>query len=111
LLRVIRYVERNPLRANKVERAEQWRWCSLWRRLHLGSDPPIRLHAWPVPEPERWIETVNEPETPAEVEALRLSVSRGSPFGHLAWREATARRLGLEYTFRRRGRPKKEVVT
>ena len=29
---VVRYVERNALRANLVDRAEEWRWSSLWRR-------------------------------------------------------------------------------
>lgn len=37
LLVVARYVERNPLRAGLVRRAEDWRWCSLWRRTH-GDD-------------------------------------------------------------------------
>ena len=32
LFLVLRYVERNALRANLVERAEDWNWCSLWRR-------------------------------------------------------------------------------
>jgi putative transposase len=27
---VLRYIERNPLRASLVARAEQWRWSSLW---------------------------------------------------------------------------------
>ena len=31
-LTVARYVERNALRANLVERAQDWRWSSLWRR-------------------------------------------------------------------------------
>ena len=31
---VVRYVERNALRANLVARAEDWRWSSLWRRVH-----------------------------------------------------------------------------
>jgi putative transposase len=31
LLAVFRYVERNALRAKLVDRAEQWRWSSLWR--------------------------------------------------------------------------------
>ena len=31
-LTVCRYVERNALRANLVERAEDWRWGSLWAR-------------------------------------------------------------------------------
>jgi putative transposase len=35
LLTVLRYVERNPLRAGLVERAEDWPWSSLraWRQL------------------------------------------------------------------------------
>ena len=32
-LTVCRYVERNPLRAGLVARAQDWRWCSLWSRL------------------------------------------------------------------------------
>ena len=32
LLTVCRYVERNALRAKLVDRAEKWRWCSLWQR-------------------------------------------------------------------------------
>ena len=31
---VVRYVERNALRANLVREADRWRWSSLWRRLH-----------------------------------------------------------------------------
>src|SRR5262245_49854312 len=37
LLSVCRYVERNPLRAKLAKRAENWRWSSLWQRLHEGS--------------------------------------------------------------------------
>ena len=44
-LTVCRYVERNALRAaNLVERAEDWRWCSLWRRDHpevVGNAPAL----------------------------------------------------------------------
>src|SRR3954464_6206193 len=38
LLAVLRYVERNPLRAGLVERAEEWRWGSLHRRIHGTSE-------------------------------------------------------------------------
>jgi putative transposase len=37
LLTVLRYMERNPLRANLVERAEEWRWSSLRDRLSRGE--------------------------------------------------------------------------
>ena len=36
LYAVLRYVERNPVRVNLVDRAEQWRYGSGWRR-HQGT--------------------------------------------------------------------------
>lgn len=45
---VVRYVERNPLRANLVARAEQWPWSSLGQ---ASAADPIQLSAWPVPGP------------------------------------------------------------
>ncbi len=41
-LTVCRYVERNALRAGLVERAERWRWCSLWRRAAMSSGDSMR---------------------------------------------------------------------
>ena len=38
--REFRYVERNALRANLVERAEQWRWSSLCLDRSIGSTSP-----------------------------------------------------------------------
>ena len=34
LLSLLRYVERNPVSAGLVERAQLWRWGSLWSRVH-----------------------------------------------------------------------------
>lgn len=65
-LKACRYVERNPVRARLVERAELWPWCSLSKRLAAnGGEPPAPptedevvspgaadlLDEWPVPEP------------------------------------------------------------
>ena len=49
LLSLLRYVERNPLSAGLVERAQLWRWGSLWSRVHAKrrSKPCCRL--WPGP--------------------------------------------------------------
>jgi putative transposase len=57
LLATCRYVERNPKAANLVERAEDWRWSSLWRRHNRCSDG--LLSEWPVPIPRDWLEIVN----------------------------------------------------
>jgi REP-associated tyrosine transposase len=108
LYTVLRYVERNALRANLTARAERWRWCSLAHRNNSEADP-IRalLHSWPVPLPRDWTARVQRPETAAELEALRRAIQRGQPFGSEAWQERTAKKLHLEYTLKKRGRPKK----
>ena len=105
LYTVLRYVERNALRARLVKRAEQWRWSSLYERLHPDAKDS-RLTPWPLPVPADWLEGVNRPETEAELEALRKSVNRGSPFGGERWQKRTATRLSLESTLRPVGRPK-----
>ena len=105
VLRVCRYVERNPLRAGLVPRAEDWRWSSLWRRCNFCTDEIV--HDWPVLRPADWIEHVNQPQTETELNALRWAVRRGAPFGSNDWRAKTARTLGVNPEFRARGRPAK----
>jgi putative transposase len=104
---VLRYVERNALRANLVERAQDWQWSSLWRRRHRDQAQRAILAPWPVPEPADWVRRVNAPQSEAELAALRRSVTRGIPYGSEAWTRRTALGLGLESTLRQRGRPKK----
>jgi len=108
LLAVLRYVEGNALRAGLVERAEDWRWASLWRWRHPEANdhvPP--LTAWPVERPRQWLMQVNRPQPKGELEAVQTSVQRGRPFGSTVWQAATAEQLGLESTFQPRGRPRK----
>jgi putative transposase len=105
LLTVLRYVERNALRASLVGRAECWPWSSLRDRLQ----PPLQafLDPGPVALPADWLGWVNEPQHEGELKRVRQSVRRGSPFGGEAWVRATASALGLGYTLRPRGRPLK----
>jgi putative transposase len=106
-LTVCRYVERNALRADLVERAQDWRWGSLWaRRASPEPDRPA-LSPWPIERPRDWTARVNRPFGPAEEEAVQRSLRRGQPFGMDTWRAEVAARLGLESTFRPRGRPRK----
>jgi len=108
LLAVLRYVERNPLRAGLVERAEDWRWGSLYRRIHGTADQRALLADSPIPLGRLWCAHVNEPQNEAELETIRRCVSRGRPFGGDSWSSKVARQLGLEYTFRARGRPRRQ---
>jgi putative transposase len=105
LLVVIRYVERNPLRANLVKSAADWPFSTAAMRSHKSR--PKWLAQPPVPLPRNWAALLNRPQTPAEERALRNSLSRNAPFGDPAWQKRTAAALGLESTLRPRGRPRK----
>jgi len=107
LLTVLRYVERNAVRADLVERAELWAWCSA-RYWQEDQERPSYLAQGPVPRPRNWLAWVNKAVTAAELEAIRRSLNRGAPYGQADWAESAAKRLGLESTLRPRGRPRKD---
>ncbi|WP_432797545.1 transposase [Poriferisphaera sp. WC338] len=109
---VCRYVERNPVRANLVRKAENWKWSSLHRWLSGSPEEKRILSPWPTPSGKRppgWLKRVNTPETQAELDALRLSCNRERPFGSEAWAMRIMKKYDLATTFRPRGRPQKQA--
>jgi len=52
-----------------------------------------------LPRPTDWLQIVNQPQTEAEVAALRCCFNRGRPFGDPNWVTDTAERLGLNGRF------------
>lgn len=102
LLIVMRYAERNPLRANLVESATDWDWCSIGRN---RPDFPLVAES-PVAKPENWPELVDKPHTQDEIDALRRCSAKNAPFGNEAWTRSTAENLGLTSSLRQPGRPK-----
>jgi putative transposase len=104
LLIMHRYVEANALRAGLVSAAQHWPYSSLHH--HLNGDPRRLLDEWPLQRPADWVEFVNEPPGESELSTLRENVQRSRPLGDEAWVSAMAKRLGLEFTLRPRGRPK-----
>jgi putative transposase len=103
-LTVCRYVERNPLRAGLVQRAEDWRWGSLWQRMHPVPDG-LPISRGPLSFPRSWLAMVNTTQMAKEEDTVRECIRRGRPFGDKAWASRTAERLGLTHTLRPRGRP------
>jgi putative transposase len=107
---VLRYVERNPLRANLVERAQDWRWSSLGRCTQEDDKVRQLLARRPIPRPKTWTSRVNRAEGKMELEAVRRSVQRGQPYGNELWSERIVQTLGLKSTVRPRGRPRKTAA-
>lgn len=103
-LQVARYIERNPLRAGLVEKAQDWPWSSLYLRTYVPKQQ--LLTAWPVSKGNNYIVWVNEPQPKEEVEEIRYAIKRGRPFGGEIWMQDTAKQLNLEPTLHPRGRPK-----
>ncbi len=103
LLTVLRYVERNPVRANLVTSARDWAWSSI----AALRDHKTRqlLTPSPVGKPADWLTVVDTPVNENELEALRQCGSRNAPYGNSDWAIKTARELGLESSLRPVGRP------
>jgi putative transposase len=107
LLTVLRYVERNPLRAGLVSSVDGWPWSSL--AIFPQAERPAWYSDGPVPRGRNWLAHVAQPQTDVELLALRRCVNRGSPFGTEAWQSRTVANLHLESTLRPRGRPRRIV--
>jgi putative transposase len=73
---VMRYVERNAARAGLVERAQDWLWSSASAAVALQG---VQLAPWPLPRPRGWSAFLNEGESAADVEFIRLRTKRNEP--------------------------------
>ena len=111
LLTVLRYVERNPVRAKTipVRKAQNWKWSSAGSP--TSEFEPVKLHSGPAKRRSDWLDWVNKSLTEAERSAMHQRINRGSPFGSEIWQNRTAKRLDLQSTKRPRGRPRSSQST
>jgi putative transposase len=103
---VIRYVEQNPLRGKLVERAEQWLWSSLYRRQRNNKEDQKLLASLPTELHTNYLESVNTILKPDELERVRHSITKGTPYGSLTWTNEMVEKYDLGSTIRGVGRPK-----
>ena len=106
---LVRYVERNALRARIVKRAENWRWSSLGQSMHPATEevPHIPICRWPVKRRRDWVEWVNQPQTSAETAAVFEAIRRNRPYGSPDWTARIERQLGLGPLRDRAGRERR----
>lgn len=120
LATLLRYIERNAVRARIVDQAEDWRWGSAWLRQSGDENQRKLLSAlgelgeglnFPT-ETAAYLCWVNTPDDDEVLKPIRNAVNRGVPYGRPAWVEQMVGRYGLESTVRlpggQLGVPKKQ---
>jgi putative transposase len=90
-----------------VNSAKDWAWSSYLES--TGKRSRLLIDEVPIELPEDWGKFVVEPIIGMELDRIRQSVNRQSPYGSLSWQIQVSRELGLESTLRPRGRPEKKV--
>ena len=105
LLTVLKYIERNPVRARLAKNVESWRWGSAWLRLRGTENQKELLSESPVVLPRNYRSWINTPDARKDLEELRTSVNRGSPYGNTRWVELMVNTYKLTSTIRKPGRP------
>lgn len=105
LLTVLRYVERNPVRAGLATSSSDWAWSSLPARDGHQSQSDL-LAPSPLELPSPWLHWVDTPLAESELECVRVSIRRDRPLGDPAWTRGMSERLNLVGTLSPRGRPR-----
>ena len=106
----VRYVERNPVRAELVRRAEDYRWSSAAAHCGLHEDPVLAVKGvWPrrFDDVDDWSEWLREADDPEKLELLRRNIDKGLPCGTQRFIQRLSKKIGRSLEYRPRGRPRK----
>jgi putative transposase len=104
-LSVCRFVESNPFRSALVERAETWRWTSLWHRTQ-PTDLNKKIADWPINFPTDYLNLVNtKNEEEAASKELLTSLNFSIPYGSATWKQTLPKNCVI--VPKPRGRPPK----
>jgi len=77
----MRYVERSPVKAGLVQRAEQYPWSSAAAHCGLRADPLLSGDCALVDRIESWSDWLNLPTSEYEVDMIRRHTRTGKPLG------------------------------
>ena len=106
----IRYVERNPVRARIVRKAENYPWssaaghCGIKEDRVLGCKPDWQRQLESIGDWSSWLATGDEPH---QLEVLRRNADKGLPCGSDKFIRRLEKLAGRALVFRPPGRPKK----
>ena len=109
----IRYVERNPVRARMVRKAENYRWssarahCRLMQDDVLTTNPSWRKQFEAIGDWSAWLA---QGDAPQELEVLRRNADKGLPCGSEKFIRKLEKLTGRGLQYRPQGRPRKNDV-
>ena len=109
----IRYVERNPVRARMVRKAENYRWSSAAAHCGLMHDDVLTTtSSWrkqfeAIGDWSAWLAQGDEPQ---ELEVLRRNADKGLPCGSEKFIRKLEKLTGRGLQYRPQGRPRKNDV-
>ena len=107
---VLRYVERNPVRAGMVSTAEDYEWSSARVHCGLSSSKALKLDPiswWDDSAYGPWSDFLNSQNADKETEAFKDSLKKGLPIGSDAFIEELEQLSGRCQRIRPLGRPRK----
>ena len=106
----IRYVERNPVRAKMVRKAENYAWSSAAAHCGLRPDPVLSNQPFwhkQFASIGNWSAWLAEGDEPDKLAVLRRNVEKGLPCGSRKFIQKLERIAGRALQYRPRGRPRK----
>lgn len=106
----IRYVERNPVRARLVRKAESYAWSSAGGHCGVRLDPLLTRQKYWLRQFEDlgdWPAWLAERDEPDKLAILRRNVDKGLPCGSDRFIQKIEKLTGRSLTFRPPGRPGK----
>ncbi len=106
----VRYVERNPVRAGIVNRAENYRWSSA--AAHCGNEIDSLItpkSSWnkKFSSIDDWSAWLAEGDETEEIQILRTNIEKGLPCGTEGFIKRLSKLVGRELEYRPQGRPRK----
>lgn len=107
----IRYVERNPVRAKMVRKAERYPWSSAAAHCRQKEDTVLTKKRQWLKQKEQigdWSAWLAEGDDVEQIQDLRTHVERGLPCGTSRFIKKIERLVGRKLEYRLPGRPKKE---
>ena len=107
----IRYVERNPVRARMVRKAENYRWSSARAHCRFIQDDVLTTRSsWrkQVEAIGDWSAWLAQGDEPQELEVLRRNADKGLPCGSEKFIRKLEKLTGRGLQYRPQGRPRKD---